>query len=232
MRQDKVMKIKFIKKEIMKALKPYLGLPHLWVLIAITTLSLITLWVSIDCKDVYPYLSSTFSSIFVGLLTGVTICLISTVKSISLYRTECLIAWLDNLHNNCIKFADMFRTIISFTEQNFKNEKEFYDYIYDTMCCGNDICLIILREQFDKVLPFNAYKYCKKELSFDAKEVSKDNDELRDVIFVLDPSRLSPYDLWMLFQKMNKQLLDLDVHIISKLRKLNAKKKAIHISIG
>lgn len=226
------MKVKYIKKAIKQALKPYLGLPHLWTLLIIAALAFIMLWLSIDCKDVDSYLSSTFSSIFVGLLTGVTICLISTIKSVSLYRTECLITWLDDLHNYCLKFIDMYRGVLSYTECTLRDDDELYDYIYDVLCCGNDICSIIRREQFDKVLPFNTCKYCKKEFSFDAIEISKGNDKLREDIMALDPSQLSQQDLWVLFQEMNGQILDLNGHIISKLKELNAKKKAIHISIG
>lgn len=226
------MKVKYIKKAIKQALKPYLGLPHLWTLLIIAALAFIMLWLSIDCKDVDSYLSSTFSSIFVGLLTGVTICLISTIKSVSLYRTECLIAWLNDLHSNCLKFIDMHREVLSYKEHNLENDEKLYDYIYGVLCCGNNICSIIRQEQFDKALPFNTYKYCKKELSFDANEISKDNDKLREDIMELDPSRLSRQDLWTLFQKMRTQILTLNKHIISKLRELDAKKKAIHISLG
>ncbi len=226
------MKIRFIVKKIRRTLKPYFGLPHVWALLIITALSVIACWVSIACKDIYPYLSSIFANIFAGLLTGVTICLISTLKSVSLYRTERLIAWLNDLDNGCLKFIDMLRKISYHKEKDFKNDEEVYNYIYDTLCCGNDICSMICQGQFDETLPFNTYKYCKKELLFDVDEISESNDRLREDIIELDLSLLSDHDIRMIFQEMNKQILTLNGHIISKLGELNAKKKAIHISFG
>lgn len=127
---------------------------------------------------------------------------------------------------------DMHRKIIFHTGSDFNDDKDLYNYIYDTLCCGNDICSTIIQGQFDRALPVNTCKYCKRELAFNVEVISKSNDTLREQIISLDVSQLSKNDLRVLFQKMHEQISSLNGHIISKLKELRAKEKAIHISLG
>ena len=126
----------------------------------------------------------------------------------------------------------MHRKILTYKKGDFKDDEELYNYIYDTLCCGNDISQRISYAHFEETLPFNTYKYCKKEFSFDAAKIMKSNGELRENIIRMDVSVLSKSDIRKLFEIMEHQIFDLNRGVLSKLRALEAKKNAINISIG
>lgn len=226
------MKTKFAIKKIKQTIKIYFSLPHIWVLVSVSVLSIVMCFISIVFKNADSFLSSLFANIFSGLITGVIICLISTIKSVSLYRTKCLITWLNELHCECLKFINMHNKILFYKKDDFNDDEELYDYIYDTLCCGNGISQKICYAHFEKTLPFNTYKYCKNVFSFDAEEAMGNNEILREDIIRLDISALSKVDIRKLFKPMDHQILDLNHNILSKLRELDAKKNAINISIG
>lgn len=225
------MKIAYKLKKIKRKIKLYIELPHIWTLLLIVILSVIMCLFSVYYKDTNSFASSICANIFAGLITGVIICLITTIKSISLYRTEHIIEWLNDLHGECLEFIKMHRKIVFAKENNFTND-EFYDLIYDTLCFGNSISQTISQGQFKESLPFNTYKYCKKEFNFDAVEVMKSNENLRNEITCLDISLTSKSDLMKLFEKMTHQVQILNGDILSKIQELNIKKKAINVSIG
>lgn len=58
------------------------------------------------------FLSSIFANIFAELVTGVVISLISTIKSITLYRTVCLIEWLTSLQKDLLEYIEMYQKMI------------------------------------------------------------------------------------------------------------------------
>ena len=93
-------RVKMFIKKIKKNVKVYCGLRHLKLLIIIVALSILTLCISSFYHGKDEYLSSIFANIFAGLVTGIVLSLFSTVKAFSLYKTEALIDWLNNLHND------------------------------------------------------------------------------------------------------------------------------------
>ena len=81
-------------------------------------------------------------------------------------------------------------------------------------------------------MPFNTYKYCKKEFYFDAVEIMKENDILREKIIVQDVSKLSKADVRKLFKTMERPIVTLNSDIVKKIEMLKTKRKAINISVG
>lgn len=219
-------------KKFCEKIKLYISLPHIWVLFVVAMLALIMCVLSVAYKDENAFLSSVFSNIFTGLLTGVIICLITTIKSVSLYRTECKIRWLEDLHKECLKFISMYRKMLLLKEEEFENDEDYNKYVYDTLCCGNEVSQIISQGRFMKTLPFNTYKYCKKEFSFDAADVMKKNCILRDEILQQDIAKLSKNEVRELFKTIERQIFILNRNILKKVESLKAKQKAINISIG
>ena len=219
-------------KKFLKIAKIYMSLPHILVLIAVSVLALIMFILSVVYKGKNPFVSSLFANIFAGLLTGVIICLIATIKSVSLYRTEWLIEWLDGLHNDCLNFYKMHRKILFARENCFKDDEEFNDFIYDVLCCGNDISQKINQSQYDKSLPLNTYSYCKKVLHFDVDKVIELNNLLRDDIIESWFSLSSKAEAIEIFKPMKEQIDILDRKILSEYRELIVKKKALKVSIG
>ena len=146
--------MKYKLKQIGNNIKLYANLPHFWILGIILALSIMTCVISVAYMESNPFLSSIFANIFAGLVTGIVISLISTIKSMTLYRTECLIEWLDSLHKDILKYIEMYRKMVFRSQTDFDDET-FYNHIYDRLCCGNDIIVTISQGRFNRSLPFN-----------------------------------------------------------------------------
>lgn len=219
-------------KRVSKKIKIYMALPHVWILFIVVLLALIMFGLSFVYRETNSFLSSIFANIFAGLLTGVIICLITTIKSISLYRTECKIKWLEDLHKACFNFNSMYNDMLLSGKNKFKSDEDFYEYVYNTLCCGNEVSHIISQSCFKEVLPFDPNKYCKKEFSFDAEETLNDNYILRDKIMEQDISRESITKIIEMFKPMEQQISTLNSKILKKINELKIKQRAITVSIG
>ena len=221
--------MKYKLKQIWKNIKLYSSLPHFWISGIILALSIIACMISVACMKSNPFLSSVFANIFAGLVTGIVISLISTIKSMALYRTECLIEWLDSLHKDILEYIGMYRKMVFRSQSDFDDEA-FYNHIYDTLCCGNNINVTISQGRFNHSLPFNSYKYMKKKFEYDATNCSENNEKLREQIMVLDVRTVTNNELRDLFKDMDRQLNILNGKIIKHITYLKARKKAINIS--
>ena len=129
-------------------IKLYAGLPHFWISGLIIILSIISFTISVIYYDNNPFVSSVFANIFAGLVTGIVISLISTIKSITLYRTECLIEWLDLLHKEILVYIGMYQKMMFWNHSN-RDEEAFYNHIYDTLSYGNNINVTISQGRFN-----------------------------------------------------------------------------------
>lgn len=224
-----LIKIKMFIRRIKKNIKIYWGLPHVKVLIVIVFLAVLSLEISIFCENSdQKYNSSLFANIFAGLLTGVVLSIFSSVKTISLYRTEKIIEWLNSVHSNYLEWNTMSRKILFYKEDSFKNKEELYDYVYDVLSYGDGINVMISQARFDDSLPFNSYKYVKKHMDYDAVIYKKKNDELRDWIMATDISNLTECEIRKLFKEMQHSLFLLNGSIMKKINELETKKNALN----
>lgn len=221
--------MKYKLKQLGKNIKLYASLPHFWILGIILVLSIMACMISVICMESNPFLSSVFANIFAGLITGIVISLISTIKSITLYRTECLIEWLNSLHKDILEYIGMYKKIVFRSQSDFDDET-FYIHIYDTLCCGNNINVTISQGRFNHSLPFNSYKYMKKNFEYNATSCSENNKKLREQIMLLDGRTVTNNELKDLFKDMDRQLNILNGKIIKHITYLKARKKAINIS--
>ena len=110
------------------------------------------------------------------------------------------------------------------------DDETFYNHIYDTLCCGNNINVTISQGRFNHSLPFNPYKYMKKKFEYDATNYSENNEKLREKIMRLDVKNVTNNELRNLFKDMDRQLNILNGEIIKHITYLKARKKAINIS--
>lgn len=223
--------MKYKIKQAWKSIKIYVSLPHIWVFGIILILSIIACICSVIYMETNPFLSSIFANIFAGLVTGVVISLISTIKSITLYRTVCLMEWLSSLQKDLLEYIEMYKKMIFKQQSDFVDEEIFYNHIYDTLCCGNNINAKISQGRFDYSLPFNSYKYIKDKLGYDAEKCSEKNKRIKDKIEVLDSKNITSYELKELFKDMDRELRCLNHKILRHLIQLEARKKAINVSI-
>ena len=224
--------MKKLVKKFWKRTKLYFSLPHFWVVGMVFLLSIVALILSVVLQDNNPFLSSIFANIFAGLITGLVISFISAIKAASLYRTESLIKWLTLLHEDIVEFIGMHRKLILFNKQEELNDKEdLYNYIYDTLCFGESINTTISQGRFKESLPFDSYEYFKKNFNYDAVSCSKENSILREKIIVLDVSNITGRELRLMFENMERQLRMLNSDVLKHLTDLEAKKKAINVSL-
>ncbi len=222
--------MKYKLKQMWRNIKVYASLPHFWILGIILVLSIIACAISITCMEHNPFLSSVFANIFAGLITGIVISLISTIKSITLYRTECLIEWLDSLHKDILEYISMYQKMVFGSQKDFDDDEKLYNHIYDTLCCGNNINVTISQGRFNHSLPFDSYKYMKNKFGYDAINCSKNNEKLREQIMLLDAKNVTKNELRNLFENMDRQLKSLNGEILKHITNLKIRKKAINIS--
>ena len=89
----------------------------------------------------------------------------------------------------------------------------------------------ISQGRFDYSLPFNSYKYIKDKLEYDAENCSEKNGKLRDKILILDLNNITSNELRELFKDMDKELTCLNHKVLRHITQLEARKRAINVSI-
>lgn len=224
--------MKYRLKKLWRRIWLYMGLPHFWVLGIVLLLSMAVFFLSVFYKDRNPFLSSVYANIFAGLITGLVISLISAIKAMSLYKTECLIKWLNCLHEDILEYMKMHRKLMLFkNDEELKSDEALYNYIYDTLCQGESVNVTISQGRFKESLPFNPYEYFKKEFKYDAVTHSKENSALREKIMILEVSNITSKELRMLFENMDKQLFILNGEIMKQITNLEVRTKAINSSL-
>lgn len=224
--------MKYRLKKLWRRIYLYMKLPHFWVLGIVLLLSIGFFFLSVFYKDSNPFLSSLFANIYAGLITGLVISLISAIKAMSLYKTECLIRWLNCLHEDILKYMEMHRKLMLFkNDEELKSDEALYNYIYDTLCQGESINVTISQGRFKESLPFNPYEYFKKEFKYDAVIHSKENGILREKIMALAVSNITGKELRRLFENMDKQLFILNGEILKHITTLESRRKAMNVSL-
>lgn len=220
--------VKYILIKIKKIVKTYFTLPHIWVSIIISLLSIVTLYISIQATN--ELISSIFANIFAGLVTGLVISIISLAKGISLYRTNCKIEWLNDIHNQCLKFFKESNKLYFSKDSTYSSNEEKYDAIYDLASLGNNISVNISQSQFKQNIPFNPYKFFRKHFNFDAVEEQEKNEILRENIMDLDINNLDNKIIREMFKDMEKSIMTLNHDILDKIHIFEIKIKAINIT--
>lgn len=198
-------------------------LPQSITVIILIALSILSIIISNILYASDPYMSSIFSNIFAGLVTGIAICLISGIKQINAYKLEGTITWLRNIHKDCLKFLTHYRkTLLMFNEPTVSREN-LYNEIYDVLCEGNDINIVISQSRFNKSLPFNPYKFFVNELGYDAIKHSDINEDVHDTIWSIDIDNMTELDIREIFKEMEHSLFLLNGSILAKISELEIK---------
>ena len=233
-------KIKSLKKNILI----YISLPHVWILMIIFIISIITGSLSVACMNSKPFLSSLFANIFAGLITGIIIGLVSTIKSISLYKTKCLIEWLNSLHLIAYrKIVEESRGINKNCEYFQPKPKSdcdvFYPYHYDsfedkvycTLCIYSEVDDKISSGMFDQTLSFDSCKYAKKKLNYDVIKYLEIHEKQRNRISNISESEMTPQRLEAEFKDMDCHIKELNGRILDNISHLKKRKNIISSAV-
>jgi len=216
-------KFKKTIKRVWEYLIAIFSLPHFLTVLCLMISALISLKISYHYRNEAAFLSSVFSNIFAGLITGIAVCLISGIKNITTYSLEGKIRWLNSVHSDCLKFNQHYREVLQKVAKDDISDEELYDEIYNVLCDGNNIAATIAQSQYDKKLAFNPYKYFLKRLKFDAVEQMKKNNETRDKVMNIDMSMLTHKQLREIFDEMEHSLFTLNAAILSKIKDFEIK---------
>ena len=225
------LKTKKIYNVVVRNIKLFFSLPHLMITLFVMILSALSLLLSIDLRVVAPFASSVLSNVFAGLITGIVLCLISSVKAISVYKTECIIIWLRELNSEFLSFNQLHHKMMFDKKEDFESDDKYYDFIYDVLCAGACVTTKISQGQFDVSLPFNPYKYCKRHFKYDAITILKKNEETREKILDINTATITKNELRIIFDDMENSLFELNANALSKIKELEAKKKALSSSL-
>lgn len=224
-------KIKRFFKNLCKQIVLYCSMPHVIITVVIIVAAIITGTISFILRSNNAYVSSLLANICAGLVTGVVLCLVSTTKSMSIYRTECIINWLKKIHDECMEFKKAHHALVFSKQDAFENDEELYNTIYDVLCLGNAIDGTISQSQFDNRLPFNPTKYCHKKFGYDVISKMKKNDELRDKVLNFNVTTATSQKLNDLFADMDSQYFDLNKKVLKKIAELETKLKELKVTI-
>lgn len=216
-------KFKIAIKRIGEYLIAIFSLPHFLTALCLLIFAVISLKVSYYYRNEATFLSSVFSNIFAGLITGIAVCLISGIKNITTYSFEGKIRWLNSVHSDCLEFNKHYQEVLQKVGKDDISDEELYGEIYDVLCDGNNIAATIAQSQYDKKLSFNPYKYFLKRLKFDAVEQMKNNNETRDKVMNIDMNTLTHKQLREIFDDMEHSLFTLNTAILSKIKDFEIK---------
>ena len=215
-------------KNIWEYLIAIFSLPHFLTVLCLLVFAIISLTISYSYRNEATFLSSVFSNIFAGLITGIAVCLISGFKNIFTYGLEEKIRWLKSVNSDYLNFKKHYRKVLLKVETDDISYKDLYDEIYDVLCYGNNIATMIAQSQHNKKLPFNPYKYFLKRLKFDAVEQMKLNNETRNKILNIEMNTLTNKQLREIFSDMENSLFVLNATILSKVKDLEIKQNILN----
>ena len=196
--------------------------------ICLLVLSIISIQIAYNYYETNSFLSSIFSNIFAGLVTGIAICLISGIKQINIYSIEGKIACLRDTHDDILKFYKHYHDMLQMVNDSTISKEKLYDEIYDVLCDGNNINVIISQSQYNKSLPFNLYEYFVKELKYDAVDYINKNEIIRENIIKINMNTITHKQLIDIFNEMEHSLFILNNTIISKIKELEIKKNILN----
>ena len=174
-------------------------------------LAIASLVLSFKIQD--NFVSSIFSNVFAGLITGISICFISGFKSLSIYNIETEINWLEKIHMECIECLSMHKELLSMT---LEDREKLYENIYDLICKANSINHLISHSKFNKALYFSPERYCLKKLDYSIFETNELYYSIREKILILDYYTADKKDIRELFKDVINTLFILNGNVINR----------------
>ena len=207
--------MKYTLKTIWKKVKIYVGFPQSWLFLIILFLTSIVLFFSINEKD--AYWQSLFSNIFAGLITGLVLSLLSGTRQIYIAIQERKLNWLKEIHSLIMDYFELHHKFLSddYAEQNRE------EFVYDMGAHVNWVKEHVLQSSFDRRLPFDSVKYCKRHYGFDAMVFSEKSRKVHDILS--NGNSLNKKEVIELFKDVDKELRTLNSKVCNDMRDLEIK---------
>lgn len=210
-------------KKVFRSIKGYISLafqlPHFITALFLLLMSIISLILSFNIEN--SLISSIFSNIFAGLITGIAICFISGLKSMSFNNIDTEIEWLWKIHEECLEYINMHKAI---QKMGFDDKGKIYEEIYDLICKAESINTSITQSQFNRSLLFNPENYCLKYLEYEVSKVSKCFIEIYENIKELNDYEITKKKFNELFKDVYFTIYKLNGSIIHRTDGLKKKR--------
>lgn len=207
---------------LFKRIKIRIKFPHLWVCFFILAIAIAFLGVSIFLNyRGESFWSSIFANVFAGLITGFVICLISGIKQISLIKRKQKKEWLEHLHAMIKDYLKGYHEVSLLQFDRFDGNEALFDTIYDVGARANWVNSEILQSSFNKILPMNTQKFCKKHFGYDAVAMCDTFDQLRGNLYMIDTECPSSKEIKGYFQDVHPALKKLSLSVYDTIKALD-----------
>lgn len=211
--------------DVFRRLMIFLKFPHIWTCFIILIFAAVALLVSYQLNTLNEsYWSSIFANLFAGLLTGFVICIIGSIKQISIFKMKEKRKWLSHLSEMILDYLSYHHKILSLRFDKFDGNEDVFELIYETGSRANWVNEEIIQSSFSKILSFNTIRYCKKNFDYDALALCNEYRELHEKLEMVDidcPSSKAiikyfesvNWLLWRLNSEVRKAIDDLDIRL-------------------
>ena len=212
-----------------KFVRSYLKFPHIWVLLVISFLMVVSLCVSVylDIKSI-AFWSSIFANVFAGLLTGLVVCLISAVKQIYIFKLETKKVFLEELKHKVLDYSKFYNELRAKKFVVYDGDEELFDFIYDTASRANWINDYILQGSYDKNLSFDPRVFCKNKFTYDATLLINDFSVLHDNVYSIGINRPTKKEILEYFEKVDKLIKKLNHSLTYELNDIESKLNSLN----
>lgn len=223
----------YIKKEAewVRKLRIIISFPHIWTCAIILVCSIISLIIAYVLNVENVFLSSIFSNIFAGLITGFIICLISGIKQISITKMRETKAWLEKVTGMIRDYYDAYASIRKIHFDRFDGDEALFEKIYDCGCRANWVNDEIIQSSFNKVLPFNSISMCKRKFGYDPHMLSDSFEVLHEKLSMIDVNCSSSKEISHYFNEIDTILHKLSSSMHDEIRSLDIRLSEIQKTI-
>lgn len=207
-------------------------LPHIRVCLIVLLVAVISILISTYCeKSEAHFAASIFSNVFAGLITGLIICIISSVKQLSAHNIEFKKIWLEELKKLISDYINVYSKLVHTPFAEVGTSEDLFNFIYEVGSHANWVNEYIIQSKFNKSLPFNPYEYCKEKFDYDAIEKAEVFSLLHDKLYLIDMQKTTKKMVLRYFEDADKLLHSLSIYINNEMKELDNELSLIYRTI-
>ena len=219
-------------KTIKRKLRLFVSYPHLWIVLIIALLSIVSLIVSICLNNNgAAFWSSICANIFAGLITGLIICLVSGIKQGFASNLKSKKAYLEEIKTKLSEYSHFYNELLHKNFTQYDDTSELFDFIYDVGSRANWVNSFIMQSTFNELLPFDGCEYCKTKLSYDAMTLSNEFEILHDNLYNVDIKCPTKKEIIQYFSTVDHELKKLNGSVCSAIREMEIKLETLNRTI-
>ncbi len=202
-------------RKIWKKVLVYMSFPQTWLFTTILVMTVAAFFLSRNVHD--EYWQSLFSNVFAGLITGLVISLLAGTRQIYFSVQERKKQWLKDLHKLILEYSGLHHKFL----RNDYNGMDREEFIYEMGASVSWIGERVLQSTFDRRLPFNSEKYCKKHLNFDGVAFYDKSNKIHDSL--CNNTYPEKEDVIELFEDVDRELRNLNSKVNDDIRAIEVK---------